>query len=203
MIRLYTYLCLIVLATASLQAQTNDARAADILDKTAAAYRQAGAVSIDFGGTQQGTMLLKGECFYLNCAGVESWFDGKTQWSYVQANNEVTVSSPTAEELQSINPYLIVHSYRTAFHYRYNGTTNRQGKLVHEILLTPRESGDIQSVTLQINSQYIPQYIRINLADGKQQNIEISSYQTLRSTDSSAFRFDARKHPGVEVVDMR
>ena len=75
-----------------------------ILDKTAAAFRQAQAVSITFGGTQEGTLLLKGNKFHLNTGDVETWFDGKTQWSYLRQNEEVNVSTPTPEELQSINP---------------------------------------------------------------------------------------------------
>lgn len=59
-----------------LQAQS-DAKAREILDKTAAAFRQAQAVSITFGGTQEGTLLLKGNKFHLNTGDVETWFDGK------------------------------------------------------------------------------------------------------------------------------
>lgn len=134
-----------------------DAKAQAILDKTAAAYQKAEGIAITFGGTQKGTLLLKGSCFYLDCAGVKSWFDGKTQWSYAQQNEEVTVSNPTAEELQSVNPYALITSYKTLFNYRYRGFQTRNGKKGQEVVLTPRQKEKYNQSPLQfqpIMNQY-------------------------------------------------
>ena len=90
---LLSLLCFLFLCPRFLQARS-DAKAREILDKTAAAFRQAQAVSITFGGTQEGTLLLKGNKFHLNTGDVETWFDGKTQWSYLRQNEEVNVSTP-------------------------------------------------------------------------------------------------------------
>ena len=89
----------------------HDTKARDLLDRMAEAYRQAGAVSIRFAGTQSGTLEVKGDKFHLKSGGVETWFDGKTQWSYVEQNGEVNVSTPTPEELRGVNPYALVNSY--------------------------------------------------------------------------------------------
>ena len=85
-----------------------DKQAREVLDKTAAAMKNAGGIRAVFGGTSNGTLLLKGEQFYLNSGGVQSWFDGKTQWSYLESSGEVNISSPTPEELQGINPYSLL-----------------------------------------------------------------------------------------------
>jgi hypothetical protein len=71
-----------------------DKQAREVLDKTAAAMKNAGGIRAVFGGTSNGTLLLKGEQFYLNSGGVQSWFDGKTQWSYLESSGEVNISSP-------------------------------------------------------------------------------------------------------------
>lgn len=125
--RIYFFFLMLATSMSVVFAQ-KDAKAQAILDKTAAAYQKAEGIAITFGGTQKGTLLLKGSCFYLDCAGVKSWFDGKTQWSYVQQNEEVTISNPTAEEIQSVNPYALITSYKTLFNYRYRGFQTRNGK---------------------------------------------------------------------------
>ena len=70
-----------------------DTKAKKLLDQTTEIYQNAGGVSIHFTGSQNGKLLLDGNRFYLECGGVKSWFDGRTQWSYVSQNEEVTVSS--------------------------------------------------------------------------------------------------------------
>lgn len=77
-----TYLLVLILfLSVSLSAQ-KDKQAREILDKTANALQQAGGIRATFGGTGNGTLLLKGNRFYLNSGGIQSWFDGTTQWSY-------------------------------------------------------------------------------------------------------------------------
>ena len=90
-----TYLLVLILfLSVSLSAQ-KDKQAREILDKTANALQQAGGIRATFGGTGNGTLLLKGNRFYLNSGGIQSWFDGTTQWSYLESSEEVNVSNPT------------------------------------------------------------------------------------------------------------
>lgn len=196
-------ICLMaLLVSLHLYADENN-RAKIILDRTAEAYRQAGGVCIRFGGTQQGVLALKGECFYLECGGVKSWFDGKTQWSYVEQNEEVTISTPSAEELQSINPYALINSYKTLFECRYGTRHAMKGQTGNEIILIPREKGDIQSIVVFISAEYHPLCITIKLANGETQEFRILSYQTNQPYTNAYFRFDSRKYPNAEVIDMR
>ena len=105
-------ICLFGLAL-QLSAQKVDAK--DILDRTATAFRQAGGIQADFTvqtyaksilqGSSTGVIRLKGEKFLLDADGVKTWFDGRTQWSYLTNSDEVNISEPTPEELQSLMPY--------------------------------------------------------------------------------------------------
>lgn len=200
--RIYTT-CLIILTLFVSGHASEDKRAQNILDRTAEAYRQAGGIYIHFGGTQQGILALKGECFYLECGGVKSWFDGKTQWSYVEQNEEVTISTPSPEELQSINPYALINSYKTLFQYRYGTQHSIKGRTGNEIILTPRKKSDIQSVVIFISAEYHPLYITVKLANGETQEFRILSYQTHQPYTDAYFRFDPKKYPNAEVIDMR
>lgn len=198
------FLAVLLMGIAWLQAAAQqDAKAESILNKMAATYRQAGGISLTFGGTQRGKLLLKGDKFYLESGGIQTWFDGKTQWSYVSQNEEVNVSTPTPEELQSINPYALLTSYKKSFNYRYVGEKTRQGKRGQEILLTPKASQDVKSITLNVKKNGSPVYIAIQLPNGDKQEFQVSSYQTGVNLPDATFRFNKQKYPQAEIIDLR
>ena len=100
-----TYLLVLILfLSVSLSAQ-KDKQAREILDKTANALQQAGGIRATFGGTGNGTLLLKGNRFYLNSGGIQSWFDGTTQWSYLESSEEVNVSLSLIHISEPTRPY--------------------------------------------------------------------------------------------------
>ena len=99
--RKYIFSVLIALLSLPVIAQQQQSQAKVILDKTAEAFRKAGGVKVDFTvkavtnglveGVENGTIQLKGEKFVLKTSDIITWFDGKTQWSYMTKNDEVNV----------------------------------------------------------------------------------------------------------------
>ena len=71
--------------------------------------QQAGGIRATFGGTGNGTLLLKGNRFYLNSGGIQSWFDGTTQWSYLESSEEVNVSNSYPGRVDK--PSILMHCY--------------------------------------------------------------------------------------------
>lgn len=199
--RIYTLFFLLML-TLSLSAQ-QDTKAKNILDKTVEKYNQSKGISVIFGGSQSGKLLLKGEKFQLTTQDVTTWFDGQTQWSYLKQNEEVNISTPTPEELRAINPYAWLSLYKQGFNYRYSGVKTREGKQSHEIVLTPQTKQDIQSITLLIGSDYEPIYIGILPTEGQMQEFIVHNYRTQLNLNDNAFRFDKSKYPNAEIIDMR
>ena len=100
--RLFTFWMLALLPFC-ISAQT-DTKAAEVLDNVLEDLSKSSGIRVDFGGSETGFLLLKGEKFYLNNGSIQSWYDGKTQWSYLADTEEVNISHPTQEELQGINP---------------------------------------------------------------------------------------------------
>lgn len=212
--KLNLYLLLALFTTLSAYAQT-DKQARDVLDKTSAAFTQAGGIKAVFtiqntnknggnAGSGKGVILLKGERFFLNTEGTLTWFDGKTQWSYLTSSDEVNVSNPTPEELQSINPYALLDMYRKGYGYKYNGIKTKGGKQGYEIVLTPlNKKQDIRSIALFVSKNYQPLSIVIEQKDKTKSEITVSSYQTNLSFPDSTFRFDPTKYPEAEVIDLR
>lgn len=199
--RIYTLFFLLML-TLSLSAQ-QDTKAKNILDKTVEKYNQSKGISVIFGGSQSGKLLLKGEKFQLTTQDVTTWFDGQTQWSYLKQNEEVNISTPTPEELRAINPYAWLSLYKQGFNYRYSGVKTREGKQGHEIVLTPQTKQDIQSITLLIGSDYEPIYIGILPTEGQMQEFIVHNYRIQLNLNDNAFRFDKSKYPNAEIIDMR
>ena len=95
----------------------NSVKAKEILDKTAMTLQKGAGIHATFHGTQSGTIIMDGEKFHLDCDGIKTWFDGKTQWSYVEENEEVNITEPTRDELMEINPYLLFQSYDKGYGY--------------------------------------------------------------------------------------
>lgn len=130
------FLCLWAVSGMRASAQN----ATSILDKAASAYEDSNGLTAFF--TMQtrsdvqkvsesfdGTVDIKGDKFVLKTPDMITWFDGTTQWSFVERNEEVNVSTPTGEELQATNPALLLRSYKKGFTAKYKGeSTAPNGK---------------------------------------------------------------------------
>ncbi len=180
-----------------------DPQAVTILGKTADALAQGGGIRVTFGGTSKGTLLLDGERFYLINGDIQSWFDGKTQWTYLEKSGEVNISIPSSEELQGINPYTLLSAAPNGYQSRYMGMKSRDGKQGYEVILTPEQKQDLPSVTLLVSKTYRPLYIKVEQEGMSAVEIRVLSYEEHLRFDDTTFRFDKDKFPGVEVIDLR
>lgn len=194
-------LCIWALLPYCLYAQT-DAKASEVLDKAFAIWKADSGIRAEFGGNENGILLLKGEKFYLSNGTIESWYDGETQWSYVADTEEVNISHPTPEELQSINPYHILMRYKTDFHYIYKGSQTRNGVKGHEIILTPKHSNR-EIFRLFISNTYQPLAIKIEQNGQTVSEINVTRYETNQKFGDETFRFNKLQYPNAEIIDLR
>ncbi|MGP1476814.1 MAG: LolA-like putative outer membrane lipoprotein chaperone [Phocaeicola sp.] len=202
--KLNIYICIVILllSHATTFAQQSD-KAMEILDKTAQNIKNAGGISVTFSGSQNGSILLEGEKFYLNNGNVESWFDGKTQWSYMKDNEEVNISNPTSEELQNINPYALLSFYKQGYNYIYEGTKNVKGKIYYKVILKPQRVVNIIEIVLYITKDYLPQDIKIKAKNQPEQIISIISYKLHQKYNDAIFKYGKSKYPNAEIIDLR
>lgn len=196
---LLLFTCFFALLTSNAQ----DNRIAEkILDKVSVFLSNPEGVRIDFTGSENGYLIMKGEKFYLNNQNIQSWYDGKTQWSYLTDNEEVNISSPTKEEIQAISPYHLLKRYKSDYTYIYIGQSKRKGKLVHEINLTSK-SDIINDIKLIISDDNKPVAILFYRNNKLMSEVNITSLQTDSKIDDKLFRFDKTKYPQVEIIDLR
>ena len=196
---LLLFTCFFALLTSNAQ----DNRIAEkILDKVFVFLSNPEGVRIDFTGSENGYLIMKGEKFYLNNQSIQSWYDGKTQWSYLTDNEEVNISSPTKEEIQAISPYHLLKRYKSDYTYIYIGQSKRKGKLVHEINLTSK-TDIINDIKLIISDDNKPVAILFYRNNKLMSEVNITSLQTDSKIDDKLFRFDKTKYPQVEIIDLR
>ncbi|WP_297906032.1 LolA-like putative outer membrane lipoprotein chaperone [uncultured Parabacteroides sp.] len=188
----------------------------DILGKAAAAYENSNGISASFtmftrsagqnaGESFEGTIQMKGDKFTLVTPDALTWFDGTTQWTYVERNDEVNVTNPTGEELQFTNPALLLNSYKKGFTAVYKGeSTAPNGKAAYDVELVPRKKGDIVKVELQIEKYSgFPARITVTSKNGVSTTIRISQLKTGINQPDSFFVFQEEEYPDAEVIDLR
>ena len=181
----------------------NDSRAEAILDKTLSSLSDSNGIRADFGGTENGFLLLKGEKFYLNNGNIQSWYDGETQWSYVAETEEVNVSHPTPEELQGINPYLILMRYKSDFNYSYKGELTKNGVKGHEVILRPKQSGGMDLIRVFISKTHQPLAMKVEQNGKTVSEINVTSFRTDQRLEDGMFRFNRSLYPHAEIIDLR
>ena len=199
--KLFTFWMLILLPFC-IKAQS-DTKAAEVLDKVLEDLSKSGGIRADFGGSETGFLLLKGEKFYLNNGNIQSWYDGKTQWSYVADTEEVNISHPTLEELQGINPYLILIRYKADFNYTYKGSQTRNGVKGHEIILTPKHSEHSEIIRVFVSTTYQPLAMKMEQNGKVLSEINVTSYKINQKLEDGMFRFNKSLFPNAEIIDMR
>ena len=189
-----------------------DANAKKILDATAkkinnasgieATYKLTGFVGSAEQGSGTGTILLKGKKYQISTGDQISWFDGKTLWNYSADIEEVSVTTPTRKELQSMNPYAFVTLYKKGYNYTMQKATYN-GKEMYDVKLTAEnKNSDIPEIIITITKEYTPVCIRMR--QGKNwSRITVTKFNTSKNFSDATFTFPASKYPDAEVIDMR
>ena len=199
----YWGFCLLCCVVLPLAAQP-DAKA--ILDRTAAAFRAAGGVRAEFtirtqDGSTAGTLRLKSDKFLLETDGITTWFDGRTQWSYLASTDEVNISAPTPEELRDINPYTLLYIYKQGYTWQM-GTS--AGNYYEVVLNATRRDEHLQRIVLRVRKDnYQPLRIEVKGSGGEHSVVTINKYATGLNHSDALFVFDKKKYPTAEVVDLR
>lgn len=195
----------------------NDAKAAVILAEVSKKYKSYGIVKAEFIFTldnpeakvkesQKGVLYVKaGENKYrMIMPDKELVSDGKSQWSYSKEDKEVQISNLDKSN-DALNPAKIFTIYEKGFKYIYTGETKIGNKVYQMIDLSPLDTKKpyfkvrlgIDKLAKQISSALIFD------KNGNKYSYKINTFSPDAKVPESTFSFDARKFPGVEVVDLR
>ncbi len=194
----------------------NDPAAKKILDAVSTKFKTFKSVQSSFSlkienntgktlGAKSGTVYMKGVKYRISVTGQEIFCDGSIVSTFDKSTNELTITK-IDPSVNSITPQKIfTNFYDKDFLYKLNSDTKVGAKMVQQIELTPIDkSKPFFKVLLNIDKKN--QTISSTKIFEKSGNVywyEISNMNTTTLVNDAQFLFDAKKYPGVEVVDLR
>ncbi|MBQ2519504.1 MAG: hypothetical protein II681_01655 [Bacteroidaceae bacterium] len=205
-----TFLLLLAVALTTATAENNGRR---VLDKAANYIKKSGDVRVTFSatsfsgtdeqGTVSGTMLLQGNRFCVSTDEMQTWFDGKTQWTYVPENGEVNVTEPTEKEMQAVNPYSFMQIYKKGYRTTMRESTLRGEKTYEVHLLARNADNAAQEIYVDVRqSDYRLLCVRVR-QDNIWNRISLKTFAGNQNFSGSEFTFPKEKYPDVEIIDLR
>jgi len=223
-ITLYAFLLLGITTTAFAQ---KDAEAKAILNQVSAKYKAFNIVKSDFTFvidnqqdqstiTQQGTIVVQSKTnkYRLSLYSQdptaktqvvqEIITDSRTQWTYNKKDKEVQVNKVDNAD-QNFNPAQIFTMYEKGYKYIYTGSETLKGRVYQIIDLTPEDiDKSYFKIRLMIDKTKKQIYSALIFdKSGNKYNYTIDTFTPNVQVPESTFTFDAKAHPGVEVVDLR
>lgn len=178
--------------------------AKNVLDKAVAVINNKGGISADFQmtgkqyGNLSGSIAMKGPKIQVKSPQAIVWFNGKTMWTYIKKNQEVNVTTPTAKEIQAINPYNFINMYRKG----YACSLKKNGNNYQVHLTTTNNKQSISEMIVTVNGKtYIISQLRIKQSKGWT-DITIKNFKKANINDA-VFTFNTKDYPQAEIIDLR
>lgn len=155
--------------------------------------------------TKKGNVYMKGDKYYVSLSGQEIYCDTKTIWTFMKESNEVQISSFDPNENSFTPSKLFTNFYDKEYTYKYVGEQTVGGKKVDVINLTPtNKSKQYSKVELMIDkAQSVVAGGKMFEKNGNVYQYTVSGYTPNPALTDNMFTFDTKKHPKVEVVDLR
>lgn len=178
--------------------------ARQVLDKCAATLNAKDGMKADFTmssaqfGSTDGTIVIKGRMFHATTPMAAMWFDGKTQWTYMKKNDEVSITTPTEAQLQAINPYNFINLYKKGF--KYTMTKSDDSYKVH--LTAEKSDQRIPELFITVNkNNWHPTEVKL-LQGKKWTTFTVKNLKKVKMNDDE-FKFHSKDYPTAEVIDLR
>ena len=184
-----------VLASVCCMAQ-NAKEALKVLDKTAAIVGRNGGAYAGF-SISRSKLAIKGNKFYAHTPQATVWFNGKTQWAYMKATNEVNVTTPNEAKQAQMNPYKFITLYKSG----YSLTSKKQGNAYQIHMVAQDKKRSIQELYITIGKNYIPSQVKMRQGTNWT-TINITNFKAKNQSDA-VFTFNAKEFPKAEVIDLR
>jgi len=149
-----------------------------------------------------GTFVMKANKFTIDMGDSKAWFDGKTQWTYLKADNEVSITEPSTDELAQVNPMAILASFKAKSLVKF-GKANQTTSMLVE-LIPKSKKDDYLKAEVQINKQSkVPQFIRLTDKKRTVTMLKLTNYKVLGTVNDAIFVFNKANYKQIQINDLR
>jgi outer membrane lipoprotein carrier protein len=208
-----TFLCMCVsMAQPPKGMGQSDPAAKIILDGVSAKFKTFKSVQAKFSlkiennagkniGTKAGIVYMKGSKYRISITGQEIFCDGNNVWTYSKLDNEVVITKLDLSNNTITPQKLFTNFYDKDFLYKLNGET----KGIQEIELTPidKTKAFYKVLVNVVKANKTIASTKVFEKAGNRYTSSVSSMNTSSLIPDTQFVFDAKKYPGVDVVDNR
>lgn len=150
----------------------------------------------------KGDITIDNLLFRVEMNGIETKYDGLTQWVYVADNNEVTISEPARDELFESNPMMMIEHYMDCNRLNMANDQEEGFDIINFFPHNPNGS-DYFKITFKISqTTSLPQKMTVWQRNGDRFSLEWDIFTEVE-VDKSFFKFEASRYPGVQINDMR
>ncbi len=195
---------------------SSDPEAKKILDAVSARFKTYKSVQAKFSVkgenaagkpmlTKSGTLYMRDKKYRVSVTGQEIYSDGSTVSTFDKAANEITITKIDPSSSTITPQKLFTNFYDKDYLYKLNGDVTFNGKKMKEIELTPVDkSKPFFKVLLYVDqaSGFISGTKLFEKA-GNKYVYSISGMTPNAKISKELFFLDAKKYPGVEIVDLR
>ena len=196
----------------TLSASAQDKKAKDILDQVTAKIKSYSNITIDFKYTltnskeninkeSKGNVIIQGNKYVLNFMGVTKIYDGKTSYTIVPEDEEVTISNQNDNDDKAITPSKMLTFFNSGYKYSWDILQDVKGRKIQYIKLVPINGKDQRKeILLGIDSQTKHIYNVIEIGkNGTRTTLTVNSFKTNQPLSKNQFTFTASKYPNYYI----
>jgi outer membrane lipoprotein-sorting protein len=210
--RFFPFILIYIVLTAVCFGQS-DPKAVNVLDKFSSSASSAPSVSMKFLlitvdqaansiDTVAGSVIISKDSYRLDLPDNIVWFNSETSWSYLPAEQEVTITKPDKKDNSFQNrPSSIFTMYKKG--YKCRMIEEKADSWVIDLYPEDVKSELIRvRLTIAKASLYLKSF-EYKRKDGLISTLIIKDYSLKQVPDEGMFIYPAEKYKGADVIDMR
>lgn len=155
--------------------------------------------------SQSGNLQIKKSKYCLEIAGQKIYSDGVTIWSVISDAKEIQINAVADLGEEALTPDKLFTSYYNNFKLKSKEEKSYAGKPAYYLELTPNNKNfEYTKVTLIVDKNTLnPKELQLSDKKGTQYAYILKNLVTNEVMKDEIFKFDAKKYPDFEIIDMR